>query len=228
MERIASRIAFDAKKIAIASAATIFAIAAIWYARRISGFNSLSESDAKWWVRTSELVLLGSTVLLTAGLFGEWSDSESWKRRLLYKVAKASVILGVVGELLGDGGIFEAGDRLQEIEGKNIAAAMTSASTANERAEQLRRQNLELEKQIAPRGLEQANSSAALQKFSGAQALILFVPDFETRRLASMIRVMLQMADWQPRLSRVSDDDADHFFEGIEIEYVWDTSYHSL
>jgi hypothetical protein len=136
-ERIASRIAFDEKKIAIASAATILAIAAIWYAWKISSFSSVSEPDAKWWVHASELVLLGSTVLLTVGLFGEWPDSESWKKRLLYKVSKAAVIIGVAGELLADGGVFQAGDRLQELEEKEISAATTSANSAKERAAQL-------------------------------------------------------------------------------------------
>jgi hypothetical protein len=110
------------KKIAIAIAAIVLASAATWCAWKISTFNSLSESDAKWWVQASEWLLIGSTVLLTAGLFGEWSDSESWKKRFLYTVAKAAVIVGVVGELLGDGGIFRAGDRVQELDNAKIIA----------------------------------------------------------------------------------------------------------
>jgi hypothetical protein len=112
--------ALAAKKIAIAIAAIILVTTAIWFAWEISTFSSLSESDAKGWVRASESLLLGSTALLTLGLFGEWSDSESWKNRLLYKFSKAAVIVGVVGELLGDGGIFKAGDRVQEVQENKI------------------------------------------------------------------------------------------------------------
>jgi hypothetical protein len=45
-------------------------------------------------------------------------------------LAKGAVILGVVGELLGDGGIFETSARLQVLEEKTISDANTKAVTA--------------------------------------------------------------------------------------------------
>ena len=59
---------------------------------------------------------------------------------------------------------------------------------ANGKTEILRQKNLELEKSIAPRGLEQLRSSQALKPFAGTEAVVFFVPDFETQRLAGMIR----------------------------------------
>src|ERR1700723_3587988 len=78
----------------------ILAIAAIWYAFEILTFNSLPVSESKTWLGVSEALLIISAILLTLGLLGEWPDSETWKKRFIYKVAKACVIIGVVGELL--------------------------------------------------------------------------------------------------------------------------------
>jgi hypothetical protein len=157
----------QSKKIAIAIAGIILAIAAIWYAWKISTFSSLSEPDARWWVHASEVLLIVSAILLAAGLFGEWPDSESWKKRLLYKAAKAAVIVGVLGELLGDGGIFAGGDRLQELEGRAIAGATAKAANANERAAQLekeaagaRERAAQLEKETARLSAEAAQANA--------------------------------------------------------------------
>lgn len=125
------------KKTAIEIAGIILAIAAIWYAFRILTFSSLSETGAKEWVHISELVLLGSAILLTIGLFGEWSDSEEWKKRSLYKAAKAAVIIGMLGELLGDGGIFQAGDRVTELQDRTIVQLLSHRSLSPEQKDRL-------------------------------------------------------------------------------------------
>jgi hypothetical protein len=186
-------------KIAIATAGIILAIAAIWCAWEISTFSSLSASDAKWWVHTSELLLIASSILLALGLFGEWSDSESWKQRLLYKAAKASVIIGVLGELLGDGGIFAAGDRLQELEEIAIGDAITKAAEANGRAgklevdaAKLRSENLALEAKISPRKLS-SEGTKSLRKVAATLndrkiSLWSYGLDIEGRLLATQIK----------------------------------------
>lgn len=112
--------AFAAKRIAIAIAATILAIAAIWYAWKISTFSSLSSSGAKSWLRLSEWTLIIAAILLAVGLTGEWPEADSWKKSLWYKAAKLAVIIGVMGELLGDAGVFEAGDRLESLDNAQI------------------------------------------------------------------------------------------------------------
>jgi hypothetical protein len=108
-------------KIAIELAAIILAIAALWYAAEILSFSSLSEVDAKSWLKSSEWVLFGSAFLLAIGLAGEWPDSDSWKKRLIYKAAKCAVIIGVLGELLGDAGVFETSSRVQSLEEAEIS-----------------------------------------------------------------------------------------------------------
>jgi hypothetical protein len=107
----ASRKVFATKKIAIAIAVAILAIAAIWYTWRIS--SSLSELDADWWFKASELMIVLSAILVGLGLLGEWWDSESWKKRWIYKAAKLALVFGVWVEVLADGGIFETGQRLE-------------------------------------------------------------------------------------------------------------------
>jgi hypothetical protein len=190
------------KNIAIAIAGIILAITAIWYAWEISTFSSLSASDAKWWVHTSELLLIASSILLAVGLFGEWSDSESWKQRLLYKAAKAAVIIGVLGELLGDGGIFAAGDRLQELEESAIGDTNIKAAEAIGRAAQLeieaaklRAANLALEAKIAPRNLSPemiaSLKNVASQSANRQISIWSYGIDLEGRLLATQIKSAL-------------------------------------
>jgi hypothetical protein len=121
------------KKIIIAIAAVTLAIAAMWYAFKIFSFNSLSESEAKWWLFASELILLISAFLLTLGLIGEWPDSEDWKKRFLYQAAKSAVVIGVLGELLGDAGIFETSRRLQALQDRATVKLLVAANEAKER-----------------------------------------------------------------------------------------------
>ncbi len=116
------------RKSAIEIAGIILAIAAMWYALEIFTFSSLSEPDAKWWLRASEIMLFISAALLAVGLWGEWPEDESWKKRYVYKAAKGAVIIGVLGELMGDGGVFETSARLQTIEESNIAVIRERAA----------------------------------------------------------------------------------------------------
>jgi hypothetical protein len=100
----------------------------------ILSVTSLSESSANWWLGFSELTLVVSAIILTIGLIGEWPESESWRRRRLYKLAKLAVVLGVVGELVGDAGIFETSARLTVLQETAIQDARTGAANAEERA----------------------------------------------------------------------------------------------
>ena len=98
----------------------------------------------------------------------------------------------------------------------DTAEANARAAEANKAAEEVRRENIELEKAVAPRSLEQVKSSAALKIYAGTKVHILFVPDFETRRLAGMIAVMLDMAQW----TSVLTPHVNAMLDGITVLYI--------
>jgi hypothetical protein len=131
MLRIIERIARAIPKSAIEIAAIILLTAAIWYAFEILVFSSLPESEIRDWLRVSEWVLFASAILLAIGLVGEWKESEEWKASLTYKAAKYLVLIGVVGELLGDGGVFKAGDRVTDLQDKKIIALESQRSLSD-------------------------------------------------------------------------------------------------
>jgi hypothetical protein len=131
-------------------------------------FDSLSSTEASHWLHASEIALIVFSLLLVFGLVGEWPESESWKSRWLYNVAKACVIIGVAGELLADGGIFGSSSRLQSLQEADIARV-------NSVTEGLRSDNLALEKQIQPRRLtreQQVAIGRALASFAGKRVRV--------------------------------------------------------
>jgi hypothetical protein len=137
--------------------------------------TSLSESNARSWLIASEILLLAATLVLVVGLLGELPESRTWKSRIWYKLAKVAVVLGVVGELFGDAGIFETSARLQTLEGIAVGTANEQAGKAFKAAEQLRSENLQLEAQIAPRNLtpeDMHRIADVLRSFSGRQLTI--------------------------------------------------------
>jgi hypothetical protein len=110
----------DNKKISRAIALAILLIAATLWLPRIFELGSLSEADAKRWLRISDWLLVISAIAVVIGLCGEFPDSESWKKTLWYEAAKWLVIGGIFLELFGDAGVFQAGNRVQEVEDKQI------------------------------------------------------------------------------------------------------------
>jgi hypothetical protein len=193
------------RKRIITAAQTKLAAAAIRKARMILSLSTLSEPDANWWLGASELTLVASAIVLTVGLIGEWPDSESWKKRWLYNAAKVAVVLGVVGELIGDAGIFETSARLAVLQHAAIDHANTQVAAANERAgsaieraaklekdaEELHAQNLALEQQIQPRRLKPdqlERLTTIASKYSGEQiAITSYALDVESALLGEQL-----------------------------------------
>lgn len=90
--------------------------------------------------------------------------------------------------------------------GKNIALAQAEAAKANERAEELRKQNLELEKQIEPRILPALFSvgneriTEGIDRFPDTPILIQSVPEYESKRFARSIAGALKEFGWKAQL----------------------------
>ena len=53
-----------------------------------------------------------------------------------------------------------------------------------------------MQKDLAPRGLEQLNSSNSLKKFGKYTVIIKYVPEYETHRFVGMINFMVKVAGW--------------------------------
>jgi hypothetical protein len=186
------------KKSAIEITLLTLAIAAIWYAFKILTFSSLAESETKFWLKFSEVMLIVSAILLTAGLLGEWPDSASWKKRLLYKASKAAVIVGVLGELLGDGGIFETSSRLTDIQDGLIRAQNDKIITLESDADALAARHV--------KPSQVSCLSPKLKDFS-KPILIRSVHDDEARRYAYQLHTVLE----KNLGLKVTADEADDF-----------------
>jgi hypothetical protein len=79
----------------------------------------LSRHATSFLLHISELTVLVFGALLVVGLIGEEAKSAIWQARKRWFVIM--IIVGVAGELLGDGGIFVFSERLQRIDEHHIA-----------------------------------------------------------------------------------------------------------
>ena len=115
-------------------------------------FLSLSKSDATSWLSASEWTLLISGIVLAMGIIGEiraWMWG-SWKKRFEYMV-----LLGVMGELIADGGVFFFSSQLQTVTDAEVARlnveageARKVAGNADERSKALEQENLLLQAEV--------------------------------------------------------------------------------
>lgn len=161
------------------------------------------------WLHVSEIALLIFGITLSLGLVGEFLADhkkkdypwcKKWKREF-----EILVILGVMGELLADGGIFSFGMHLQTIADQEVAAFNAVAEEAKERASITESNNLVLQKQlvlirqwrtITP---EQKKLFIELTKDLRKQTIrVRFGPDrpAEVESFASRIRAMLDAAGY--------------------------------
>lgn len=101
---------------------------------------------------------------------------------------------------------------------KVVKLTRIELEVAKQQTEEVRRQNLEIEQAVSPRILDQSDLSA-LKPFAGSEALILFIPDFEARRLAGQISLLLDMAGWKVTMRPETVDIRD----GVYVEHVWAT-----
>ncbi len=128
---------------------------------------------------------------------------EDWKARLAYKIAKLCVIIGVVGELLGDAEIFETTARLQVIQEKVIQNAKTDAANAISKAATIEREaahlRIELDREIQKRlqrSLKPDQISAIRDEVMGKldKVAVVIQHDIETQAFAIQIMGVLNDA----------------------------------
>jgi len=134
--------------------------------------QALERAESVWIV-----VAIISAVVLLGGLIGEYSEIEGWKKTRRYKLAKWAVIIGVLGELIGDAGIFETSDALQQ----KTDAAITAQLPRNLTPEQQDAIAKELSKWATAKGM------------NGRQRVAIFPTssEFEAAHLADLIAAAL-------------------------------------
>jgi outer membrane murein-binding lipoprotein Lpp len=114
---------------------------------------------------------------------------------------------------------------------EGIATAQNEAARANERAQEIERQNLALQKQIederrsnlelqlaiAPRIIEQFAGIIHMKPFAGMNVIVEAQNDVETIRTANQIVGMLRNAGWKVIRYAISSDNSEFFFPNIKI-----------
>ena len=122
--------------------------------------SSLTASDS-WW----GTFLVVSTLIVLVGVAGEaiveltkWLDKCPNAKKIIEVSAVFVLIVGVAGELLGEGKTISIGDQISgflnekaERANERASNAAKSASDANLKAEQLKSENLAFENILAPR-----------------------------------------------------------------------------
>jgi hypothetical protein len=121
-------------------------------------FLLLSKSSATFWLHASEAVLLMFSAVVVVGLIGEnkcrWPHPKE-------DIFLALVIIGVAGELLGDGGMVVFTGQLQTISDAEVRTAISKAGDAQTSAHE------------AANAAERADSFAAQAQGRAANALTL-------------------------------------------------------
>jgi hypothetical protein len=183
-------------------------------ARKIDmgAFFPLSKAATYSAMHLSELVVLLFGVLLVAGLVGELAKSPKWKAR--ERCFELMVIIGVSGELFGDGGIFVFSERLQtisdqEVAGLNIEAGVArqnaaeaerSAAEAQRKTAEIQKENLLLRAQIGPRRLsgdQKSKLKKLLESHPTPLAVVSRLLDKESSDFADDFASALDQAHWK-------------------------------
>jgi hypothetical protein len=98
--------------------------------------------------------------------------------------------------------------------------ANESAAKLEKESEVLRGQNLELEKAISPRVLEEQTTAQALSSFPGVQFVVISPSDFEPKRTAGQIRFMLDQAKWIRYTAPLFLGYQIAFFDGVRVHVL--------
>ncbi len=99
---------------------------------------SLSKFAAENWLNSSEILIIAAGFVLAFGAIGEYLEEHgrlpcwiAWPKIVFILM----VVISLVGEFLGDAGVFVFPNELQRIEGAEIEALDKKAKTASEDAD---------------------------------------------------------------------------------------------
>jgi hypothetical protein len=137
-----------------------------------------------------------------------WEPRKWVSPKKAYKVAAWVVLIGILGELAGESGVFVSSEHLQAIDEATIA--QLNNDTAKLRADTTLKEerldqgawllgNIFLPRRVAADTL--GREFATLKQFAGTKTLVITVPDLESARLAVDIARVLQLAGWDEALN---------------------------
>ena len=142
------------------------------------------------------------------------SNALSWVNVFWWvKLGAAGIVaLGVFLEFAGDWFSRPFEKTIDDARTEEIARLTTEA-------EALRNQNLELEKAVSPRVLEQMTTAKALSQFAGVPFVVISPADFEPKRTAGQIRWVLDQAKWV-RFTEPLNLAQFPFFDGVSVHVM--------
>jgi hypothetical protein len=160
---------------------------------------SLSKSDTLFALHSSEWVLLAASIVLVIGIAGEYKDKrvtglapeyqEAEKLRKWKTLFKWAVIIGIIGEFLGEGGVFLFSSQRESIAEAEYARVNKEAGEAKERAANL--QAAMADRELSPD--QQSKIRESLKLFPGKIVYMRSYPnDWEAARLIRGIKGALE------------------------------------
>lgn len=183
---------------------------------------SRDELSLDWY----KLPLICATALVVIGLVLEyWPEFERFDIRQYNPDLVKTLVGGIIvtaaigGEVLLTFFAQGAETALRTDNKSYVSLIEKEASDAERETEVLRATNLELEKAISPRTLEQSVSANILSRFAGIPFVVISPADFEPKRTAGQIRFTLLQAKWV-RFTEPLDLGEFKFFDGVTIHVV--------
>jgi hypothetical protein len=142
---------------------------------------SLSKSVTVFWLGVSEWSLLVFGCILAWGLIGEYRIDHnpppglkrpSLKRKRAKKLFESLVIIGVMGELFADGGIFIFSNHLQTISDGEVAQLNKQSEEFRKEAEQFNKIAGESNERAAIAAKEAAQANERAAKFDADRVMV--------------------------------------------------------
>jgi hypothetical protein len=161
---------------------------------------SLSRDSTQHWLHASEWVVLIAGIILGIGITGEINTNDRlpiFFRRI--KAFELLVLIGVMGELLGDGGVFLFSERLQERSDSRLRSTTERLIKAEALSISTGTLLLRTVKESAPRTLtieQQARIVSKIKPFSNTPFDLSVDPEPEALALLDIVDSILVSSGW--------------------------------